>query len=307
MNNGKGSESIVSNSSMDISICILFHEKADQTIKCIKSFLPSGVPIYILNNASSASSRDVLGKYCEKYSQITIFDSERNLGVAVGRNFLIENTKEKWLLFVDNDIYVKTKDWLERIDKHMKANKDTEVFIPKLFNYHDNSYANFRSMRIEGQNVFHDVGIAEDSTNTFPGGASFVHRGLFERLGQYDEKMFIGFEDFEYAIRGIKGEPVRGKLIHDIELVHEHIYLSNKVDKEAAIKRYDYDIQKASYDRVFEKHNLYISGNWENWVKQQVEYVSQRKNPLKEVVWKRWTPETVKKPIRKVKKKIKSK
>ena len=92
---------------IDLAVCILFYEKLDQTIECIQRFLPSGVNIYILNNGSSPVSRNSLGTFCNGYKQIKIFDSNANLGVAVGRNFLITHTTEEWLLFVDNDIIIR--------------------------------------------------------------------------------------------------------------------------------------------------------------------------------------------------------
>lgn len=296
-------KSFLSYSNLDLAICVLFYEKVNQTIKCVKSFLPSGVPIYILNNASSASSREVLGKYCEKYSQVTIFDSEKNLGVAVGRNYLIENTKEKWLLFVDNDIHVKTKDWLERIKKHVSVHHDIEAFIPRLFNVHDNKYQLNLSMRIEGNRAFHDVKSINNKINTFLGGASFINRKLFDRLGLYDEQMFIGFEDYEYTIRSLVEEnPVKGFLIHDIELIHEHRYAKKKVDKDANMLRYDHNTHDRSYKRIYEKHKVIMKSDWPNWISVQKDLSLKKQSPIK-VIWEKYTPEPVKKMIRKFKRK----
>ena len=62
-----------------------------------------------------------------------------------------------------------------------------------------------------------------NSTNTFPGGASFINRKLFDRVGLYDNKMFVGFEDFEICIRSIRlGIPIKAYLVHIIELIHHH-------------------------------------------------------------------------------------
>ncbi len=291
----------------DLAVSILFHEKADQTIKCIKSFLPSDIPIYVLNNASSQSSRDALGKYCKRYGQVKIFDSEKNLGVAVGRNYLIEHTREEWLLFVDNDIYVKTDDWLEKVVKHIGGNPSVEVFIPKLFNVHENAYSHFKSMRIEGEKAYHDVEILDRRTNTFPGGASFVKRTLFQRLGFYDDQMFVGFEDFEYAIRGIKiNEPVNALLINDIILVHDHQQQTKMQDKGTSMKRYDYKVHLNSYNRIYDLHGLHLEMTWEAWLDQQRDKVSGKRSYMKEIVWKRWTPIRIKKVIRRIRSRLRN-
>ena len=49
---------IIDTGKTDIAIQILFHEKVEQTIECIKSFIPSGKNIYILNNGSSKESTE---------------------------------------------------------------------------------------------------------------------------------------------------------------------------------------------------------------------------------------------------------
>jgi len=255
---------------IDLAVCILFYERLDQTIECIRSFLPSGVNIYILNNGSSSSSRQALGGFCDRYKQIKIFDSDVNLGVGPGRNYLVTHTTEEWLLFVDNDIVVKTLDWLQRFTEYVSLYNDVEVFVPRLYNIHEYSYAPYRSIRIVGAKAFHDVEITNDMTNTFLGGASFVSRKLFDRLGLYDEKMFVGFEDLEYCIRAILlGAPVKARLIHDIELVHNHRQVIRERDKYSVLT-YNIDLVEASFNRMNEKHNIIFEGkHWRNWTVRQ--------------------------------------
>ena len=251
---------------IDLAVCILFYEKLDQTIECIQSFLPSGVNIYILNNGSSPSSRGALGKFCNNYKHIKIFDSDVNLGVGVGRNYLVTHTTEEWLLFVDSDITVKSPDWLQKFAQYVPQYPDIEVFIPKLFNIQENYYSSYHPFRIVGNKVIRDVEIINDLTNSFPGGASFINRRLFGRLGLYDDKMFVGIEDYEFCIRGIcLGEPVRARHIYDIELIHNHRQAKKNEDKNAVLTRYDVNFIEASCNRITEKYNLILEGDWITW------------------------------------------
>ena len=123
-----------------LAVCILFHEKPDQTSECIDSFLASGINVYVLNNDSSASAREKVGTYCTPHKQVKIIDSEVNLGVGIGRNRLIEETTEEWLLFVDNDITMKTAEWKEVVLRHIRKRPEMEVWLPKLFNVHEGDY-----------------------------------------------------------------------------------------------------------------------------------------------------------------------
>ncbi|RJP65598.1 MAG: glycosyltransferase [Ignavibacteriales bacterium] len=261
---------ITENNNVDLAIMILFHEKVDQTIECLKSFIPSSQKIYILNNGSSKESVYQLKKFCKEYSQIKILDAGKNLGVGVGRNYLLQHTQEEWSFFVDNDIYVTKDNWLRNFIVHLKNNPDTEVFIPRLFNLHENNYVTYNALEFSDGRI--NYLLTEDGKlNNFPGGASIINRKLFKRLGLYDDKMFVGLEDFEFVIRGLlNNTPIKAKLIDDIELVHDHRKINKSVDKNAVLVRYNEDSIQNSFDRMQSKYpNLNIQHEWRNWVKEQ--------------------------------------
>ena len=279
---------------IDLAVFILFYEKLGQTIECINSFLPSGVNIYLLNNGSSKSSRQLLGKYCKKYKQIKIYDSDVNLGASGGRNYLLARTDEEWLLSVDNDIVMRTNDWMKRFITHVSSNSEIEVFIPRLFVVHNNSYAIPYSYKIETNMAFPDQIIINDITNTFPGGASFINRHLFGRLGLYDDKLF-GLEEFELSLRGImSGKPVKGKLIYDIELAHDHRPAQKKEDRDATLVRYDLYALDRSYKWIAEKHGIILSDSARIGTVYNLEYMLNRYNIFRIYFWKQLIPKPVK-------------
>jgi GT2 family glycosyltransferase len=245
-----------------IAVCILFYEKVEQTIECISSFLSSGVSIYVLNNGSSQPAINILREFCALHGQIKIIDLALNLGIGVGRNRLITETREEWLFFVDNDITMKTHDWLDRIKQHIKINDSVEAFIPRQYNVHENRYAIFDTLTlIKGR-----VGYKEttgDATNWFPGGAAFVRKQLFNRLGLYDDQIFVSLEDYELAIRGIReGNPVNAKLLNDIVLVHDHKCITLDNDRNAVLVRYDIRSLGKSYEHIKVKHNVRFRHDW---------------------------------------------
>jgi GT2 family glycosyltransferase/organic radical activating enzyme len=285
----------------DFAVCILFYERLVQTIECIRSFLPSGVNIYILNNGSSLSARNALGEFCGNYKQIKIFDSDKNLGVSVGRNYLITHTNEEWLLFVDNDITIKTSDWVQKFTQYVKQYPDAEVFIPKLFNVSESKYAAYKSIRISGDKAIHDVETRDNLINTFPGGAAFTNRRLFEKLGLYDDKMFVGFEDFELCIRGIRlGNPIYARLIFNIELAHKHLQVKKEEDKNAILMRYNINLLESSFNRIIEKHSVILEGDWKKWVSNQLKVILSKSNRGFNDAWKQWIPKKVKKTLKKI-------
>jgi GT2 family glycosyltransferase/MoaA/NifB/PqqE/SkfB family radical SAM enzyme len=307
---------------IDLGVYIVFYEKLGQTIECIESVLASGVDIYVFNNGSSASSRQALGRFCDDYRQIKISDSDVNLGTAVGRNYLVTHTSEEWLLCLDNDVVVRTRDWLRRFARHISLDGETEVFIPKLFNAGQSNHVERPSIRIDWPRVFQDVKVTDDSTNVFPGGAAFIARKLFDRLGLYDEEMFVGFEDQELCIRAIlSGNPVKARLIHDIELIHEHRRVENSVDRKTVLTRYDSGLLDASFNRINEKHNIIFEYNWRpgaaevagkmaakrrsskipwrEWPSNSIDRVVEISHALN-IPWKQWIPDSVRRTAREI-------
>jgi MoaA/NifB/PqqE/SkfB family radical SAM enzyme/GT2 family glycosyltransferase len=279
----------------DVVVCILFYEKLEQTIECINSLLPSGVNIYVLNNGSSFSSRKSFAKFFAKHKQIKVFDSDANLGPSGGRNYLINHTSEEWLLFMDNDVVMKTPDWLESLTKHVALNSDIEVFIPKMFIAHLKEYHSHYSYRIEGNTAFPDKIIIGNMTNTFPGGASFINRDLFSRLGLYDDKLF-GLEEFELSLRGImSGKPVKAKLIYDIELIHNHRPAKKKEDRDATVVRYDLSAIDKSYKWIAEKHGIILLDSARIGTVYNLEYMLNKYSIFKIYFWKQLIPKPVKK------------
>lgn len=257
---------------MSLAVCVLFYNKVDQTIECLSSFLASGVPLYVLNNNSDSEARATLGQFVSNHQQITIYDSPENLGVGRGRNYLINHSTEEWLLFVDNDITMKTTDWLEKIQKYIDDHLEIEVFIPQMFNVHNASYAQHLAVRLNGNVAeFSWIKNGIRNTNMFPGGASFCKRSLFARLGDYDYQMFVGFEDFEMGIRSLKmSAPIHAYVIEDIELIHDHRQLVQAADLAATKVRYDFDKIAASEARIKEKHGVVLDNDWRPWVKEQI-------------------------------------
>lgn len=260
-----------------LGILILFFEKVDQTIECVESFMDPIVHIYILNNGSSSESRKKLGEFCSKYSNITIFDSPKNLGPAGGRNYLIRNTNEDWLFFADSDITIKTKKWLSIVQSLIERYPDVEVFVPKRLDVHKKIYSRSLPIFLRKGILFVDDKFKGDLINKFSGGASIISRKMFDRLGLYEETMFA-FEEYEMALRGIVNNcPIKAKITDLIELWHNHRIANNENDRNAARSRYDFKKHQASVEYVRKKYGIHIEPSWKYWIKEQKEFLCEGK------------------------------
>lgn len=262
----------------NLAVYILFFERLDQTLECIKSFLPSGVKIYILNNNSSQKSTNTLIKFIHKYPQIKLFTSKVNLGASGGRNFLINNTNEDWMFFVDNDIVINTKNWLEPTLKIINEKKNLDIIIPKVFNKHENRYIVPMVIEInKDRAVFRKVK-RNENPNTFSGGFSIINRKFFQTYGIYNEKIFVGLEDIEMTIRSLKiDKPIYTTVFNKIKLTHHHQIINNNNDKNALLKRYDLKMIQNSYNLLKKIHGITLDDNWQLWVNNQIETMTKKK------------------------------
>ena len=240
-----------------IAVCILFYEKIEQTQECVASFLPSGVPVYILSNGSSEQSVTALRDAFLKYDQVRICHSEVNLGVAAGRNVLWRNAGEEWLFFVDNDITIQPGEWRPIAERYIaECGNGADAFAPELFNL-PKGIVSPRLFYSQQENVLLPAPHGMPTVNLFPGGAVLVKRSVLEGLGGYDENFFVGLEDYELGIRAEKsGRPLRVLSVPEIRLVHEHVSAMTKLDGNAARQRYAPERIQFSVEYLYKKHGM---------------------------------------------------
>jgi len=263
----------------NVAILIIFFNKLSQTIECIESFLPSKQKIYILNNASEENSWRKLQLKFKNIPSVFFFNSEENLGPARGRNLLIGKTTEDWIFLVDNDIRIKQKNnWKEIFDQEISIKPEASIFCPSLFNLHENAYSKpHEFVKVENKVTMQES--ANVITNYFPCCGAIVRKDIFKEYGLLDEKLFA-FEDYEFAIRALCSS--LGQLtvypLPQIELIHDHQFQKNAIDKKTIRERYDENKIKESMDRVMAKHDIVFDHDWEWWTKKQINDMT--KNPF---------------------------
>jgi len=252
-----------------IGIAIVFFNKAQQTIECIRKFAKPGAPVYVLNNGSSAGSTQAVKDECSRHANVKFIHSNENLGCGGGRNLLIESTKDEWLFFVDNDITPLESHWLENLHLHVKHSQDIDAIIPVVHNIWDGTKIRPVNMGIIGGQA-HFTTATSAYTNVFPGGASLISRKMFDRLGMYDKSLFA-FEDFELSLRAERmGCPVTARHVADINLLHDHRIVTNADDRQAVEVRYSLERVGQAHDAVQNRYGVSFDKNYKIWLEQQI-------------------------------------
>ncbi len=258
-----------------LAVCLLFYNKVDQTMECVSSFLGAGVKIYVLDNGSEANALGTLKERFVDRPEVEIISAGQNLGVAGGRNRLIRLSREPWLFFIDNDITVATSDWLPRIAVWINRVPGADVLIPRLFNKHEGLWGELADFIVDEKGRCAFLSTPSEFANSFPGGASVVRRGVFDEIGLYDEELFVGFEDFELAIRAWKmGRPLLARRVPDVELIHDHRVSHRDADLQSTLIRYDVGHITRSHAVVRRKHGVLLDPNFKQWLEEQVRQIT---------------------------------
>ena len=110
-----------------ISIIIPVYNGSKFISRCLDSILNQtykNTEVILINDGSTDNSLEIIKEYSNKYKNIKYID-QKNQGASIARNKGIEESKGKYLVFIDIDDYIES-DYLEKLCSSIK-NKDMVV------------------------------------------------------------------------------------------------------------------------------------------------------------------------------------
>ena len=224
----------------NITIMILSCNRSQSTIDLLLSIKNNvydfNGEILIIDNNSVKEEKDKLKSFISlemKDYKVNFVESEINRGVAGGRNFGIEYVNTEWVLFLDNDIYF-TQNPFKEISLALST-LGCHFLNLSLLNEDGTSYfadgghlyVGIDDISIGGGSLYKQMSIENNdeftmSLSTFLfGGASLFNVETFKKMGKFDERFFIGFEDTDFSIRLFKDGYKIGNC-HFPALIHNH-------------------------------------------------------------------------------------
>lgn len=209
-------------------VIVLNYNGFENSVVCVKSLLKSRVPqgfslkIVIVDNASKDGSGK---KLKNEFPQVITLLNSKNLGYSGGNNTGIEFALSKnadYILVINNDTNV-LRDAVFEMVMGMRAN-NFDIVCPKIyfekgFEYHKDRYRKedlgkvfwFAGGEMDWANIigFHrgvdqvDQGQFDQETQTdFITGACFLaKREVFEKVGMFDARYFLYYEDADLSMR----------------------------------------------------------------------------------------------------------
>lgn len=152
-----------------ISIIVLQYNQSDRTLACLESLKPLGADVIVVDNASDVQHLKNVEYWIESNKAKTyhLIPNTSNLGYSGGNNIGIKYALEHGadqILILNNDVIL-----------HEMISGDADI------------------IGLEQGNVF--------GFEYLSGAGLLVKREVFEKIGLFDERYFLYYEDVEFCLR----------------------------------------------------------------------------------------------------------
>lgn len=217
----------------ELSIIIVSYNTKNKIADCLESVLREitdlKAEVIVIDNASTDNS----GQVIEKFKQVKFIQNKRNVGFAKACNQGATLAQGKYLFFLNPDTKVTTKS-ITSLILEVESRKDAAVIAPKLV-YPDgsdqNSVRNFPTIqRAIEEFFFFKKGVFEgfspkvskpQEVEAVVGAAMVIPKVIFKKLGGFDERYFMYYEDLDFCRKARKaGYKIifmpQAKVIHEV-------------------------------------------------------------------------------------------
>lgn len=268
----------------NLTITCLSLNRSELTLRLINS-IAAQVPyfageILIVDNGSTPEELQALYDGCAGLKlNWRLVPLGKNYGVAGGRNRAFSEATKDWVFCLDNDIHFLANP-LPKIQNDIAVLGCHFLNVPLLepdnqtifsFGGHLHVGIGIGALHVGASSALAQ-GPAEDPLgdpflSTFLlGGACVCKRSTFQRLGGYDDNMFIGFEDIDFSIRLFQ-EGYKVGVTGHVVLVHDHPAPQNETDHAYERQRFSRQMIHDSARYMEQKHGFDVwNDGVEGWI-----------------------------------------
>ncbi len=190
---------------------IIITYNSSQTIKdCLdsikESFLHPEDEVIIVDNNSKDDTVQVIKNY--KGLNINLIENKENLGYSKAINQGVNYAKNEYLVFLNPDTQVLSKDWLNRFYKSLQNDKVAMVGpVSDVAMYKNNfaSYTYIYVLPIQSEllekhlkYIYNEKNVEVEILSGFCIG---IKKDTFYKLGKFDENLILGFDDFDFSLK----------------------------------------------------------------------------------------------------------
>ena len=191
-----------------LSIITINYNGLKDTCELIDSIpFNNEMEVIVVDNASTQDEPSVIS---ERYPQIKVIRSPRNLGFAGGNNLGIKEAKGKYVLLINNDTYFKDFK-IEPLIKRLESSEKIGIVCPKLrFAWGNNpiqfaGYTPLSPITVRNQAIGfcdedHDQYNTARPTPYAHGAAMLIKREAINKVGLMPECFFLYYEELDWSM-----------------------------------------------------------------------------------------------------------
>lgn len=212
---------------MKISIVIVNWNRWNELDKCLGSITKLirknyDLETIIVDNASIDKSAEKIRK---NYPQFSLIESSKNLGFSGGNNLGIKkalDNKSDFIFILNNDTLLDKgaiEEFIRTYKKYQANILSPKIYFSPGYEFHKHRYKPgdlgkviwYAGGIIDWNNVYgYHRGVDEVDrgqydktmpTNFATGAAMFIKSNVFEKIGFFDEKYFLYYEDIDFCLR----------------------------------------------------------------------------------------------------------
>ncbi|MEK7502614.1 MAG: glycosyltransferase [Patescibacteria group bacterium] len=224
-----------------ISIIIVNYRVKDELFKCIESIYKSrpriNFEVLVVDNDEDKTIENVLRN---KFKEVVYIKSEKNVGFGAGNNLGAREARGEYLFFLNPDTKL-LPETLDNLSRFIKNKKNVGAVSPLLLDGNNKpSYVQgsqfvtpLRAIvglsiinKILPSNIISRKFFLKDwnrkdsfKADVVPGTAFLINKEIFEKIGGFDEKYFLFFEEADLA-KKIKKLNLDNYIVPDARVVH---------------------------------------------------------------------------------------
>ncbi len=195
-----------------VAVLILNFNGIDWLKTCLPSVMRSSYTnftVYVIDNGSTDGSQDFVRT---RFPAVRLIPFQTNLGFAEAYNHAVAEVDAEYVLFLNNDTSILTRNWIELLVERLEMNSDIAAVGCKLVTMKNPGVLDSVGvMGIKYWRGFVDIGKYErdrgqyDDPTITPfslcGAAMLVRKKNFDLVGGFDSKFFAYVEDVDLSWR----------------------------------------------------------------------------------------------------------
>lgn len=192
-----------------ITIVTINYNSSENTIKLLESLkkqIDHNFDVIIVDNNSSPEEKSKLKNYKTEETNIVYLENEHNLGFSGGCNTGIRRALENssnWVVLLNNDTWVENG-FIASLKAKLEGLEGI-VGVPLVENSKLAYAGKIEWLKPTLKHVYKYSDLVGPNIYIIGGGMA-VHKSVFDKIGFFDEKYFLYFEDADFSIRARKAK-----------------------------------------------------------------------------------------------------